>query len=33
MIGLIAGLVAIFTLAAIWEWALFKRILDDPPEG
>ena len=31
--SLVGGLIAIYLLAALWEWALFKRILDDPLKG
>lgn len=29
----VGGLLAIYLLAALWEWALFKRVLDDPLTG
>ncbi|MBA16624.1 MAG: hypothetical protein CMN73_09760 [Sphingomonas sp.] len=34
IIGSIVGsLIAIYLLAALWEWLLFKRVLDDPLMG
>jgi hypothetical protein len=29
----VGGLVAVYLMAALWEWALFKRVLDDPLKG
>jgi hypothetical protein len=31
--GLLGGLIAIYLLAKLWEWALFMRVLDDPVVG
>jgi hypothetical protein len=31
--GLIGGLIGIYLVASLWEWALFKRIVDDPVVG
>lgn len=31
--ALIGGFLAIYVLAMLWEWALFKRITDDPVVG
>ena len=31
--GVIGGAIGIWLLAAIWEWALFKRVLNDPVSG
>ena len=31
--GLTGALLAVFLLAVLWEWALFKRVLDDPLTG
>jgi hypothetical protein len=31
--ALFGGLIAIYLLAVLWEWALFKRVLDDPLKG
>jgi hypothetical protein len=31
--NLIGGLIAMYLLASLWEWALFKRIMDDPVAG
>lgn len=31
--GLVGGLIAIYLLSVLWEWALFKRVMDDPVAG
>ena len=31
--GLIGGFLAMYVLSLLWEWALFKRINDDPVTG
>ena len=31
--SIIGGLIAILMLSMLWEWALFKRVMDDPVKG
>jgi hypothetical protein len=31
--SVVGGLLAIYALSMVWEWALFKRINDDPVTG
>lgn len=34
MIGsLVGGLILIYLLSKVWEWALFKRVMDEPTSG
>ena len=30
---LVGGIIGVFILYSIWEWALFQRIFDDPMKG
>lgn len=31
--SIVGGVIGVYLLAALWEWALFKRINDDPLKG